>query len=194
MKAKLLLVLGSVWIVSATPAAAPDDPRQSLFSRDALRRAVATLDARTDSRQDPSGDWARVRGMVGVEVMISTVGVPQRRVAILAADDATVTVRLRDGGRTRLEILQIPRSDVLEIKRWIRRGSVVGAVAGTIAGLVVGYYGFLGASYSQCGGSCVDQAVMAIGSLTGFPIAGGLVGYHAFGRRLLTTVYVRPVS
>ena len=64
-----------------------------------------------------------------------------------------------------------------------RRGSKRNAIIGAGAGAFLGYLTALNIALRDCGGNCNDERFLVGLALVGTPVAGGLIGYHAFARR-----------
>jgi len=101
------------------------------------------------------------------------------------------------GDQKRVALAQIvqaiPRIDVAEVKRKVTRGSAPGAIGGAAGGFLIGWAlaVHLGLSV-QCQPNCgAVEAGIAL-SLVGLPIAGGILGYHAFARTTEEVIYRTP--
>ena len=88
----------------------------------------------------------------------------------------------------------IARNDVVEIRGagTTRGGSVAGAVIGAGGGFLLGAVLAVNLEFKQCGGSCNDERALQVLSLVGLPIAGGVLGYHAFGHKTQDVIYHAP--
>jgi hypothetical protein len=84
------------------------------------------------------------------------------------------------------------RADVSEIRTLRRtRGSIFGAVGGAAGGFLLGGVLALNLAFKNCGGGCGDEKALIGLSLVGLPVAGGLLGYHAVGRKM-DVIYRAP--
>jgi hypothetical protein len=88
---------------------------------------------------------------------------------------------------------RVMRSEVREVSsRGRTGGSVVGATVGAAGGLLLGGLLALNLAYKQCGGSCNDEKALIGLSLIGLPIASGVLGHRAFGRKTTDVIYKVP--
>jgi hypothetical protein len=85
---------------------------------------------------------------------------------------------------------RIARDEVARIVRPVRRrGSKWGAVGGAAVGGFLGFASALTLAMRQCGESCKDEERWMVASIVGFPLAGGLLGYHGLARRTAEVIY-----
>jgi hypothetical protein len=178
------------WLVLALARPAPgsaDPLASSPLSSASIRRAVASASASTPPTGAQTGRWDQVTALKpGDPLAVTSDGRPSLEGDFLAADADGLTLRLEDGTNARLL-----RSQVTEVRRAGRRGSVRNAIIGAGAGAFLGFVMGLNVALRDCGGDCRDERVLVGLSLVGTPVAGGLLGYYAFGRGR-HVVYQRP--
>jgi hypothetical protein len=176
------------WLVLAPVAAhaGPAGPSGRPLSAESVRRAVAAMPSRPQtSRSAP--DWSRVERLTpGTHVVAVIDGRPPLDGEVVSADSAGLTVR-GPGGLAERAL----RADVAEVRDLTRRGSKRNAVIGAGAGAFLGYLIALNVAFRDCGGGCGDERALIGVALVGTPVAGGLLGYHAFACTS-QLVYRRP--
>jgi hypothetical protein len=185
---RLVIVLAaglSSW--GAAVSASPDEPR-SLFSPLALRRAVLAAEDGPPPAQDPA--WSGVERLPGgVSLSIAVDGQPAVHGPLVSADSGGLSIRLGDG-----RVERVVRANVVEVRQLTRaRGSKRNAIIGAAAGGFLGYLMAVNLALRDCGGDCSDERFLVGASLAGTPVAGGLLGYYAFGgRETSRVIYRRP--
>ena len=114
----------------------------------------------------------------GARLVVATDVPPSLQGELISADPAGLTIRGPGAVAER-----VARAAVVEIRDATRRGSKPGAIVGAGAGAFLGYLMSLNLAFRDCGGNCSDERVLIGVALVGTPVAGGFLGYHAFGRR-----------
>jgi len=85
------------------------------------------------------------------------------------------------------------RSEVAEVRGNGRtQGSAYGAVGGAAGGLLLGSLLAVPLAFKACGGSCGDEKALMGLLVIGLPIAGGVLGYRAFGHKTAGVIYRAP--
>lgn len=97
---------------------------------------------------------------------------------------------LFDGAAKIADVIELAREDVVEIQVTSTHGSKAAAIAGVAVGGAIGVGTAVSLAFKRCGASCADEQARMFVSVIGFPLAGGLLGYHAGGRKTETmTIY-----
>jgi hypothetical protein len=165
---------------------------RSLFSSEALLRALPSDNPSSGRQLDPRTNWARVRELrPSTQIFLTARGASARKCRLLAADDASVTVEDLD---TAGPPLIVARDDVMKVSRWVgRQGSIAGAALGAGGGFLLGLYTATALAHKQCGTGCGDEGILIGLSLVGMPIGGAMLGYRVHsGNRELRTIYLKP--
>jgi hypothetical protein len=165
---------------------------RSIFSKEALVRALPPDSSIGERQVDPRTNWDRVRDLrPSTEILLSTQDASNQRCRFLSADDTAVTVDMEGAGQA---AVRVPREDVTQISRWVSHaGSVPGAIVGAGGGLLLGFFTAAGLAYKDCGGGCGDEQFLMGASLVGMPIAGAVLGYMLpGGKREIRTIYLKP--
>ena len=88
---------------------------------------------------------------------------------------------------------RIARPQIVEIKGPVAHGSVGGAIGGAAGGFLLGYPLAINLAFNvRCQPSCGGVKAMIALSAVGLPIAGGLLGYHAFSHKTEDVIYRAP--
>jgi len=190
LKSTLSLTLVASLLLSAGPVSAEQSPRPiaRVLEREATRLTLDAEDTalRVDERQQSTPDWPRVKRLPSeTKLSVTVKGEPSRRVRFVAADEFQLVVRERTGAQR-----TILRSDVAEIATFETRNSPSGAVTGALVGVWAGSRIALNLAYnSPCQPSCGGVTTAMLLSAIGIPVAGGLIGYHAFARSVAVVIY-----
>jgi hypothetical protein len=165
---------------------------RSLFSSEALLRALPPDSPSSGRQLDPRSSWAQVRDLrPSTQIFLTARGASPRKCRLLAADDASVTVEdLETSGPP----LTVARDDVIKVSRWVGRdGSVAGAAIGAGGGFLLGLLSTVALAEKTCGGGCGGEQFLMVASLVGMPIVGAMLGYKVpGGNRELRTIYLKP--
>jgi hypothetical protein len=194
MRPTLLFIVVAFCCASVGTTRAQQPSRtQSMFSNEALVRALPPDSAPGPGQVDSPTRWDRVRTLRrSTEIFVTTRDAHAKKSRFLSADDRSVTVvDVETLGRP---TVQIARDEVMEISCWVcRPGSVAGAIAGAGGGFLLGFVTSVGLANKMCGSSCGDEQVLMAASLIGMPIAGAVLGYGpSAGKRQFRTIYLRP--
>lgn len=111
---------------------------------------------------------------------------------LVSADSQGLVVSDQPINRSDARRSTLPRASVVEVK--LRTGSQkskLGAVTGVVLGAVAALGVIVLIANKDCGGNCSDESLLAIGSLVGLPLVGGIGLYEAAATPIFTTVYRR---
>jgi hypothetical protein len=196
MSRVLLCIVATVCVASFNTLHAEDLTRaSSIFSRQALQRALPPLSEAGLPQLDPWTNWTAVHHLPpSTEIILTRRGTSTRKCRVLSVNDVSLTVvDLEAAGQP---TVRVARDEVVQIARWVGpRGSKKGAIAGAAGGFLLGFVTSVGLANKQCGTSCGDEQLLMAVSLVGMPIGGMILGYGvspSMGRRELETVYVAP--
>jgi hypothetical protein len=193
LKATLSLMLVVSLVLSAVPVSAEPSlrPVSSALQREATRLALdpEVTNFSAEEREQSRPDWSRVRRLgSGTRLSVTVKGQRSRHLRFVAADEFQLVVREPTGAQQ-----AISRSDVAQIGTFKPRNSATGAVGGAVLGVRAGSRIALNLGFnSRCQPSCGGVEALMLLSAIGIPVAGGLLGYHAFARSVEVVIYQAP--
>lgn len=89
-------------------------------------------------------------------------------------------------------VFAVPRSEVLQVSRFEKRGSRWVALIAGIAGATVGFQVGRNLAFRPCDGSCSDEQLLMWTSLVGLPVGTAALGYFATRRTVDVIGYRVP--
>lgn len=185
--ARTLRIVALLWLCTGGGVLA-QSPLPQPFAAPALARAVQTVGS--TSPQDR--DWNLLAQHTGRQVEVLAEGAAATVFHLVSADSQGLVVSDQPISRSDARRSTLPRASVVEVK--LRTGSQkskLGAVTGVVLGAVAALGVIVLIANKDCGGNCSDESLLAIGSLVGLPLVGGIALYEAAATPIFTTVYRR---
>jgi hypothetical protein len=185
--ARTLHVVALLWLCTGGGVLAQSALPQP-FAAPALARAVQSVGS--TSPQDR--DWNLLAQHTGRQVEVLAEGAAATVYHLISADASGLVVSDLPITRSDAHRITLPRSGVDEVRLLTgKRKSKLGAVVGTLLGAVAGLGVIVLIANKDCGGNCSDESLLAIGSVVGLPLVGGIALYEVAGTPIFTTVYRR---